>query len=73
MKIELNSMLIQISIYIGIGDSGGPLLVSNKKHNKYYLAGLTSFGIGCGSSFPSVSTRVSSYTEWIEEKVWPNS
>jgi secreted trypsin-like serine protease len=55
-----------------LGDSGGPLLVVNSGDNKNYLVGLTSFGFGCGTSFPSIYTRVSSYIDWIEEKVWPD-
>ncbi|XP_050087815.1 serine protease persephone-like [Anopheles aquasalis] len=50
------------------GDSGGPLQVLIDK--KYRLVGVTSFGNGCGSNTPSVSTRVAAYIDWIESIVW---
>uniref|UniRef100_A0A2M4BRE9 Putative clip-domain serine protease subfamily protein c n=1 Tax=Anopheles marajoara TaxID=58244 RepID=A0A2M4BRE9_9DIPT len=50
------------------GDSGGPLQVLVDK--KYRLVGVTSFGNGCGSNTPSVSTRVAAYIDWIESIVW---
>ncbi|KAG7197992.1 hypothetical protein KM043_016217 [Ampulex compressa] len=44
------------------GDSGGPLTVDGT------LVGLTSWSIGCASTrFPTVYTRVSKYTKWIEQ------
>ena len=48
------------------GDSGGPLLL--EVDGVLELAGITSFGLGCGSrnSVPGVYTRVSAHTEWIE-------
>ncbi|XP_076308431.1 testisin-like [Tachypleus tridentatus] len=47
------------------GDSGGPLQC--KRGNKWYLAGITSFGSGCGyPGFPDVYTRVSYYINWIK-------
>lgn len=49
------------------GDSGGP--VSYEKNNIYYLYGITSFGIGCGSELPSVYTKVNRYLDWIEEEM----
>uniref|UniRef100_A0A2A4JRB9 Peptidase S1 domain-containing protein n=1 Tax=Heliothis virescens TaxID=7102 RepID=A0A2A4JRB9_HELVI len=46
------------------GDSGGPLLYGN------VLVGITSWGYSCAESlYPSVYTRVSHYTNWIEAKV----
>lgn len=47
------------------GDSGGPLLVTSE--GKLKLAGITSFGLGCGSanSVPGVYASVPSYTGWI--------
>ncbi|XP_055914477.1 trypsin-1-like [Eupeodes corollae] len=46
------------------GDSGGPMVYNGK------LAGIVSFGDGCGSpGFPGVYTSVSHYVDWIEEKL----
>jgi trypsin len=49
-----------------ISDSGGPLLCFIK--GRQYVVGLISYGIGCGSIYPSVNTRVSSYLPWILNK-----
>ncbi|CAD7700221.1 unnamed protein product [Ostreobium quekettii] len=63
------------------GDSGGPMLVADKVGNdpdngdpkEDLLVGITSFGeLGkeCGESTrPGVYTRVSSFLEWITEKI----
>ncbi|ESO99089.1 hypothetical protein LOTGIDRAFT_147055 [Lottia gigantea] len=46
------------------GDSGGPLVY------KYTLMGVTSFGNGCAKpNAPGVYARVSSFIEWINEKI----
>lgn len=46
------------------GDSGGPLLV--KRDNADIVAGLISYGHGCGrSGVPGVYTRVEFYHDWI--------
>merc|ERR1711976_61749 len=47
------------------GDSGGPM--SCKVGDKWYVSGLTSFGIVTCSGFPSVYTRVSEYESWIND------
>lgn len=62
---NLNKPLLYV-----LGDSGGPLQAALADDGKYYLIGLTSYGIGCGSAFPGIYTRVSSYIEWIERIVW---
>ena len=49
--------------------SGSPL--QYKVNDTYYVAGLTSIGVGCGANFPEIFTRVSSYIDWIESIVWP--
>lgn len=50
------------------GDSGSGL--KYQRGGKYYIAGITSFGIfGCSSNYPSFYTRVSSYLGWIESVV----
>lgn len=54
------------------GDSGGPLQVPITGAISKVL-GIVSFGISCGTTLPSVYTRVASYLDWIEPIVWPNS
>jgi secreted trypsin-like serine protease len=52
------------------GDSGGPFIVSDSSRNgRYVLAGLTSWGIGCGDG--GVYTRASFYKTWIESIAGP--
>ena len=54
-------------------DSGGPLLVLNELaggESNFVQVGIASFGLGCADpDFPGVYTRVSEYTEWIEENL----
>ncbi|RNA20810.1 serine protease 27-like [Brachionus plicatilis] len=47
------------------GDSGGPLVV--KYNIKWFLAGITSWGDGCGDG--GVYVRTSYYTNWILENI----
>ena len=48
------------------GDSGGPLVVN--VNGKITLAGVTSWGYGCGiTGSPGVYTKVANYVDWIEE------
>ncbi|KFO73151.1 Transmembrane protease serine 12, partial [Cuculus canorus] len=48
------------------GDSGGPLVCYHPCTNRYYLIGITSFGIGCGRpNFPGIYVRLSQYLRWI--------
>uniref|UniRef100_A0A4W6EE15 Transmembrane serine protease 13b n=1 Tax=Lates calcarifer TaxID=8187 RepID=A0A4W6EE15_LATCA len=50
------------------GDSGGPLVC--QKDNRWYLAGITSWGAGCGERYkPGVYTKVSSVLPWIYSKM----
>lgn len=54
------------------GDSGGPLAIDDG--GTWYLAGITSWGIGCGlPAYPGVYTRVTTYVGWIEEQCDPSA
>ena len=51
------------------GDSGGPL-VNKGSDGRWYLTGITSFGIGCGET--GVYTRTSAYQDWIVQTLNSN-
>ena len=55
------------------GDSGGPLLL-NKNKIKYFLVGITSYGLGrnCGTrNLQGVYTNVNYYHQWIVDRLRP--
>ncbi|MEO0795065.1 MAG: serine protease [Verrucomicrobiota bacterium] len=55
------------------GDSGGPLLVRRTDTNEWAVAGITSFGAGCGGvDPPGIYTRVFSYRNYIYQRIYPN-
>ncbi len=55
------------------GDSGGPLACPHSDGDPK-LAGVTSFGQGCGEpGFPGVYTDVAYYLDWIQQTVEQNS
>ncbi len=52
------------------GDSGGPLMYYSYDYNQWMIAGITSYGRGCGlSNYAGVYTRVSMYIDWIKSVV----
>ena len=52
------------------GASGGPLMMKNPKNERWFVAGIVSFGKGCGEQErPGVYTRITSHLNWIKENV----
>ncbi|KAM8969105.1 polyserase-2-like [Sarcophilus harrisii] len=50
------------------GDSGGPLVC--EEQGQWFLAGITSFGQGCGRrNRPGIFTNVVVFEDWIQERV----
>lgn len=54
------------------GDSGGPLHIGSTNTTLAQIVGIVSFSATCGSTLPSIYTRVAFYLDWIEQHVWPN-
>ncbi|CAG9800169.1 unnamed protein product [Chironomus riparius] len=49
------------------GEPGSPLIF--KQNNYFHLQAITSFGMACGTTYPTIYTRVSKFLEWIEEEM----
>ena len=50
------------------GDSGGPLMC--QQGNKWYLAGLTSFGLDCATKgYPGIYANVAVFSSWVESQL----
>jgi secreted trypsin-like serine protease len=48
--------------------SGGPLMICDHFNRTWHIAGITSYGYGCGRvEYPGVYTRVSVFMDWIEK------
>jgi secreted trypsin-like serine protease len=58
--------------FIGQGDGGGPLVC--QVDGFYELAGLVSWGFGCGrQDVPGVYVKVSSFIGWINQIISVNN
>ena len=76
---EVHGMITKFGICAGgkgpdtcQGDSGGPLVCRindglNPDHSRYALAGVTSWGLGCGES-AGVYANVPEYIQWINDE-----
>lgn len=52
------------------GDSGGPLLFQEENDQKrWMIAGIVSWGRGCGDYTPGVYTNVRHYMDWIGKRI----
>lgn len=62
-----------VNLFSFFPDSGGPVQITTPDNRcLFHIIGVTSFGSPfCGlKNSPGVYTRVSSYIDWIESKVW---
>lgn len=62
----------KIIFFNNLVDSGGPIQITLAENRCIrHIIGVTSFGAYCGgANVPAFYTRVSSYLDWIEAKVW---
>lgn len=70
---ELENLCFCLVIKFQPPDSGGPIhIVSPNNSCLFYVVGITSVGSWrCGKpNSPALFSRVASYLDWIEEKVW---
>jgi trypsin len=54
-----------------VSDSGGPLILTIR--GRQFAVGLISYGIGCGTAYPSINTRITFYLPWITRNIQGDS
>lgn len=64
---EYQEQVFFVSIFQG--DSGGPLTCYFPRKMKYYLLGITSYGVGCGRPrLPGIYVRIMNYRHWVNSR-----
>ncbi|ETN64541.1 hypothetical protein AND_003717 [Anopheles darlingi] len=53
------------------GSGGSPLVCADRRHGRYVVVGLVSWGIGCGDGIPAVLTNVAALSNWIRAQWSP--
>ena len=65
-------LLLTLCLFLLKGDSGGPLNCLGGD-NRWYLAGITSWGNGCAEAdAPGVYTRITEFDAWIKNTILSN-
>lgn len=49
------------------GDAGGPLVCKPNGERYFKLAGLVSWGVGCGEKRPAIYSNIANSVEWIKK------
>jgi len=63
-----------LSVLLQQGDSGGPLVYYNSEIEGWLLAGVVSFGRGCGrAGYSGIYAKVSKFIPWIEQTIADNT
>ena len=71
-RVRISRSLCVTFVFWAQGDSGGPLVcqVNPDGEGPYELVGITSWGLsGCGTDYPSVYVRVSTFREWLDSVI----
>ncbi|KAJ8667101.1 hypothetical protein QAD02_008763 [Eretmocerus hayati] len=53
-------------------DGGGPLVCQDQRTGIFTQVGITSWGVGCGTTAPGVYTSVAQFRQWIDQTLMQN-